>query len=522
VVRAWSDRARIRATLNRIGKHPLVLHDESDISGLILSEEEQSIVDLIRVERLQLADLSDRQLADEETISALIYTLAVTRQFAFKGQKKGPMAAVGSALRTQLASKALTQTAVDPIPVEPPAPAPARTPSNARVPAASPQGAQQAGRQASSQLSPKPPIAAPVAPAASAGAQAKGPMPKLGGPAARPVASGTIQGLQPKALEKMLAAKGQPPAKAPTNGNGPVIGARPAIKPIAGGPAAKAGAGPLRAASGKMPAAAPASAGRIPAAGPVSVGRMPAAPSSEKNTQPAAATGAAPRPGSPVVRPATGAKVPQIRPIAPSVGKMLAAKAAPPPSQRMAVAAPSTNQVTAPRPPAPRPPPPEPEPDLGPSIELDDRGTEPPPEADAEDCTLAFADAGIAEAELAIEAMTNFRLADTALQRSNLVEAERLVLKAVEADPNQPEYRVLLVWVQAMRANNNGAFESAVASISQLIEEDPSNERAFLYRGRFQKKLGFIEQALEDFAAVLDLNPSNREAQAEQRALKKK
>ncbi len=536
VVRAWSDRARIKATLNRIGKHPLTLSDEADLYGLILSEEEQSLLELIGSEKLQLNDLVTRQVADDETISALVYTLAVTRQFAFKGQKKGPMAPRGSPLRAQQAgggggvNKALMQTNVDSIPIQPDSvPAPA-------VPAAAPA------------RSPQKPAASPKVPAVdrpAAAAPQKAPSPKPGGATAgaRPVAGGTIQGLHPNQLEKLMASKSGPkPAPSPPQAS-PSRSNMQAAKPVAA-PAKQTAA--VAKAVPAPPVAAPApSTSRVPAGGPASVGRVPAAAASAGRVQ-AGTPAAGSQPGEkprPQIRPVGGGKVPQIRPIAPSVGKMLAGPAskaagapaakiavagpalapkvaAPPASQRI-VAAPSSSQVTAPRPPPPalrRPQMPvEPAP-----IELDDNRGTIPPGADAEDGTLAFADAGAAEAELAIEAMTNFRLADTALQRNNLVEAEKLALKAVDADPNQPEYRVLLVWVQAMRANNNGAFESAITSITKLIDEDASNERAFLYRGRFFKKLGRIEPALEDFAAVLDLNPSNREAQAEARALKKK
>ncbi len=555
VVRAWSDRARIKATLNRIGKHPLILSDEADLYGLILSEEEQSILDLIGSEKLQLNDLATRQVADDETISALVYTLAVTRQFAFKGQKKGPMAPRGSPLRAQQAgggggvNKALMQTNTDSIPVQQesvPAPAPAPAPAasrSAQKPAASPKA---------------PPVERPAErpierpPTASA---QKAPSPKPGATAgARPVAGGTIQGLHPNQLEKLMASKSGPkpaplpPQASPSRSN--MQAAKPVAAPI------KQTAAVVKAVPAPPVAASAASAGRVPVAGPPSVGRVPVPPASAGRVQagiPAVGSQPGEKPRVPQIRPVGGGKVPQIRPIAPSIGKMLAApvskvaaapvskvagapaskiavagpalapKVGPPPASQRMVAAPSSSQVTAPRPPPPalrRPQiPVEPEPT---PIELDDNRGTVPPGADAEDGTLAFADAGAAEAELAIEAMTNFRLADTALQRNNLVDAEKLALKAVDADPNQPEYRVLLVWVQAMRANNNGAFESAIASITKLIDEDPSNERAFLYRGRFFKKLGRIEPALEDFAAVLDLNPSNREAQAEARALKKK
>ncbi|MDF2694579.1 MAG: Translation initiation factor 2, partial [Labilithrix sp.] len=99
-VRHWTDRARVRATLNRIGKHPLALHPDSDLTNLAVIAEEQTVLDAIRGESMPLQQLFKQQLADEEVVSSLVYSLAVTRQFAFKGQKKGPMAARGAAWRS--------------------------------------------------------------------------------------------------------------------------------------------------------------------------------------------------------------------------------------------------------------------------------------------------------------------------------------------------------------------------------------------------------------------------------------
>ncbi|MBX3233827.1 MAG: hypothetical protein KF837_41270, partial [Labilithrix sp.] len=96
-VRHWTDRSRVRATLNRIGKHPLAVHAESDLGNLAAVPDEQKVLDAIRAESMPLHELFKRRIADDETVSSLVYTLAVTRQFSFKGQKKSPMAAKGGA-----------------------------------------------------------------------------------------------------------------------------------------------------------------------------------------------------------------------------------------------------------------------------------------------------------------------------------------------------------------------------------------------------------------------------------------
>jgi tetratricopeptide (TPR) repeat protein len=93
-VRHWSDRARVRATLTRIGKHPLMVHAECDLSNLAVAPEEQQVVEAICNERIAFPQLLARGLAAEEVVASLVYSLAVTRQFAFTGQQKGPMGIV--------------------------------------------------------------------------------------------------------------------------------------------------------------------------------------------------------------------------------------------------------------------------------------------------------------------------------------------------------------------------------------------------------------------------------------------
>lgn len=107
-VRAWSERDRIRATLDRIGNHPLVIHPEAAVSDLVMLPEESEVLALLRRDAISLTSLRARADASEDTISSLVYALAVTRQFAFKGQRKGPMAA-----------RALYVTAPVPVPVVP-------------------------------------------------------------------------------------------------------------------------------------------------------------------------------------------------------------------------------------------------------------------------------------------------------------------------------------------------------------------------------------------------------------------
>jgi Flp pilus assembly protein TadD len=128
---------------------------------------------------------------------------------------------------------------------------------------------------------------------------------------------------------------------------------------------------------------------------------------------------------------------------------------------------------------------------------------------------------GMEDAEAALEAMQNFRLAEAALQRNDTANAEQLAQKAVDGDPTQADYITLLAWVKAL-GNDPTKVKEAVATMSKVLIEDPSNERALLYRGKLLVRTNRLHDALNDFDELLATNPHHREAANELRALKQK
>lgn len=128
---------------------------------------------------------------------------------------------------------------------------------------------------------------------------------------------------------------------------------------------------------------------------------------------------------------------------------------------------------------------------------------------------------GMADAEAALEAMQSFRLAEAALQRNDLAGAEQLAKKAVDGDPTQFDYVTLLAWIRAL-SNDANAVEEAIATMTRVLSEDPSSERALLYRGKLLSRTNRVQEALVDFNELLASNPQHRDAQAELRYLKSK
>ena len=390
--RQWKDRARIRATLSRISKHPLVFFEECDFESLVLTGEEEAVMAVLRTESVTYSDLLERNVAEEEVVNSLAYTFAVTRQFAFKGQKKGPMAARGT--RRPVVGKPS---------ISPPT-AIAQAPRGARV----------------------------------------------GAPVLSPLDAGPVSQRQPPT-------KNAPPPVAP-----PAAGAvkRPVIRPI-------------------RPAGAPAPPAIRPVASP-----QPTAP------QPAPATTRAP---AVVAKP----PIPRLEEDDDD-------------NERTAIAA--RPNFAAMRPQAPRPQPKE---VVASSTSFASRPQQSGP-VDLDEVEIE--EDGMAEAERALEAMTDFRLAEAALQRGDMTSAEALAEKAVEGDPQQSEYRALLIWVRSQGSPNDLA--AFVGEFDLLLADDPASERGHFYRGRLLKALGRQVDALAAFEDVLTLNPQHRDAAAEVRTLR--
>lgn len=575
-VRNWMDRARIRATLNRIGKHPLVLHDDVDLASLALLPEEQATLDMIRAESIPLAQLFKRNVADEEVVSSLVYTLAVTRQFSFKGQKKGPMASKNG---QQWKAAAATSS--------PPAPS-GSIPVLEGVPASIP----------ASGMSPSvPPPASPqrqaVSASGGAGAPRSSPSPALGPPASRPQPGGPSPSTRlptappiergdrapsasvhaaPAASSSIPVSVRRPPAAGPLPAPSPAPGPRPIapaarpsaqglprasapqIRPITAKKATMVGIQPAatseqRQAAARQPTTTPpdgmktiarpspafanlkarvgAAPGPGPGTAPPAAGSAPPAQRGASSSGPAAAATASARPApglpSKLARPgAPGAAPPGAAGASPAYATKPAMKATAAPSATGQRSAPvrsglapqgSPNGSAAAPAPATATPRGSQSDDI--EIELDMGG------ASANNGAIEIGDDGLADAEAALEAMQSFRMAEAALQRNDVAGAQRLAQKAVDGDPSQADYVTLLAWIRSLDGHP-ATIEEAIHTMTRVLGDDPSSEKALLYRGKLLARTNRVQEALVDLEELLGSNPQHREAQAEVRQLRTK
>jgi hypothetical protein len=250
VVRAQPDRARIRASLAKLGDTPLALHPRSWFDAVNVGEG-RAVVAALQSGTLRAAELLAVPSVDPETAASVLYTLAVTRHLALPGQAREPM---GS-------SRAATRSSAPGAPAAPKA-EPARRSPPAMPPAA-------------------PAVAAPKPPAVPAVVAPKAPaVPAVAAP--RPPAVPAVAAPKPPAVPAVVAPKAPavPAVAAPVAPAAPKIPAVPAVvAPIvstAPAVAVSVAPSPSRAPAVTAPPAAPAVSARPPGASSASLPEAPA------------------------------------------------------------------------------------------------------------------------------------------------------------------------------------------------------------------------------------------------------
>lgn len=120
--------------------------------------------------------------------------------------------------------------------------------------------------------------------------------------------------------------------------------------------------------------------------------------------------------------------------------------------------------------------------------------------------------------ERAIEAMTEQRLAEAALQRNDFETALHHADKAAQTDPSQVEYQLLRAYIQGLI--DPMTLEDGIAVATGALEANAENESALLYRARMHKLAGMNKDALSDYRTLYGLSPGHPEAEAEIRVLR--
>lgn len=128
--------------------------------------------------------------------------------------------------------------------------------------------------------------------------------------------------------------------------------------------------------------------------------------------------------------------------------------------------------------------------------------------------------------ERVVDSALLFQKGEVVFKKGDYSGAQSLIKQAVDADPEQPEYRALLAWVDATLlglpqgiepGETTDHYKPQIQMLDQVVEEAPQFERALFYRAQLLKRSGFVEMAARDFRQVAELNPRNIDAAREVR-----
>ena len=125
-----------------------------------------------------------------------------------------------------------------------------------------------------------------------------------------------------------------------------------------------------------------------------------------------------------------------------------------------------------------------------------------------------------------VDAALEFQKAEILLKKNDMAGAEQLAARAVSADPDEPEYLTLLVWIRAMRRGDppelregqtSTHYDDLIHALDGVLTKEKEYERALYYRGVLLKRSGRGDKALRDFRLAAQLNPKNLDAVREVR-----
>ena len=119
-----------------------------------------------------------------------------------------------------------------------------------------------------------------------------------------------------------------------------------------------------------------------------------------------------------------------------------------------------------------------------------------------------------------LESEEAYRRGEMALRRDSLATAIRELERAIQLNPDEPDYHATLAWAKFASAADKMAVATATrASLEQAIRKSPRAITGRFFLGRVERMLGKDQKALELFQEVLRMQPNHADATAEVRVL---
>jgi len=115
-----------------------------------------------------------------------------------------------------------------------------------------------------------------------------------------------------------------------------------------------------------------------------------------------------------------------------------------------------------------------------------------------------------------IDAATDFQRAEI-LWKNRDPNAEKFIVRAYHADPEQSDYIALYATLQLSKRPADAALDDLLKLCDHAIERNERCERAYFCRAQIKRRLGKTDAAIADFRSAFELNPKNLDAGREVR-----
>ena len=111
-----------------------------------------------------------------------------------------------------------------------------------------------------------------------------------------------------------------------------------------------------------------------------------------------------------------------------------------------------------------------------------------------------------------LRAAGSFQKAEVLFKKRMLAAAELESNRALEDDPEQPDYLALYAWIQSCKSDTEARLPELLKMVSDAVTRNPASEKNRYYRVQLLKRLGKIDEAVADCRIIVDKNPHHVDA----------
>jgi cytochrome c-type biogenesis protein CcmH/NrfG len=119
-----------------------------------------------------------------------------------------------------------------------------------------------------------------------------------------------------------------------------------------------------------------------------------------------------------------------------------------------------------------------------------------------------------------LDARDAFQRGEMAMRRDQVAQAVPEFARAVELQPEEPEYCAMYAWAKfCCAADKQAVAEETRKALARVLARESDSVTARMCLGRVERMLGRDKEALREFEKVLAVQPHHAAAQSEARVL---